>query len=621
MEKSMLSILKRLAFRTRSLNPFRSRRRLNLKVETLESRTLLSFTPTQVAHAYGFDYASIYDSSWNYIGQGDGTGQTIAIVIAYDNPFISADLAAFDARYGIPDPPSFSVVQPQGTPVYNSGWALESDLDVEYSHAMAPGANILLVEAKDNSFGNLFGAVNYAKNQPGVSVVSMSWGANEFSGQTSYDGYFTTPGGHNGVTFVASSGDTGGARSYPAMSPSVVSVGGTNLTLSGGEYSNETGWSYSGGGISGYENRPDYQVGFSSNSHRAGPDVGYLAVGVNIITHGSLTSVSGTSVGAPQWAAMIAIADQQLSAWGYDTLDGRSQALPGLYGIAGWYGNGNYDGYDYHDVVTGTAGGNHAGPGYDLVTGLGTPIAPNLAVDLAYYTAQNTDGGPYTSQGGGAPLVNSGRATATQDAGTGTGVVQPGKNVTAKPRSILDNDPTVWTLVAQANSQTASSASTATTNFRGSDLRGSMDSPTNLRSSLTILSTPRLAHSEIDMDLGDLRIRPDNQETGIPMFRDDTGATGSRLTPIIAPINGGDWQAANLALSALSPDAVDAFFASDSWLKSLSDAMPGVPDAAPAASPLAAMAGLAVVMGSYWGAHVTEPESTRSQRFPSLPKV
>ena len=112
------------------------------------------------------------------------------------------DLAKFDAQYGIADPPSFTKATPQGQPAANAGWASEIALDVEWAHAIAPAANILLVEAKDSSLLNLLGAVDYAAGH-GAQVISMSWGAGEFSSETAYDWHFS----HTGVTFVASSGD------------------------------------------------------------------------------------------------------------------------------------------------------------------------------------------------------------------------------------------------------------------------------------------------------------------------------------------------------------------------------------------------------------------------------
>src|SRR5205823_5599138 len=202
---------------------------------------------SQIRHAYGFD-------SFHYVSGGqsiaaDGRGQTIAIVDAYDDPRIFNDLATFDRTFNLPAPPSF--VKAYYTTQTNNGWAGEEALDVEWAHAMAPAANLLLVEAKSSSLSDLLTAVDWARHQSGVSVVSMSWGGGEFSSETSYDGYFTTPSGHKGVTFVASSGDNGAVSSWPAVSPNVLSVGGTSLrTDSVGNYISETGWSGSGGGIS-----------------------------------------------------------------------------------------------------------------------------------------------------------------------------------------------------------------------------------------------------------------------------------------------------------------------------------------------------------------------------------
>src|SRR5207248_3970700 len=156
---------------------------------------------------------------------------------------------------------------------------------VEWAHAIAPGANILLVEARSDYFSDLLAAVDYAAAH--ANVVSMSWGSDEFSGETtsSYDGHFRN---HPGVTFVASSGDYGAPPSWPSISPNVVAVGGTTLTaLSDGTWSKEKGWgngwwSYyyggGGGGISSYEWKPSYQNSVTqSATRRTGPDVAYNA--------------------------------------------------------------------------------------------------------------------------------------------------------------------------------------------------------------------------------------------------------------------------------------------------------------------------------------------------------
>ena len=216
------------------------------------------FSPQQISQAYGFNQIAFNNGAI----KGDGSGQTIAIVDVADQPNIASDLQTFDSMYGLPPPPNFVAVNENGggsLPAPDQNWGLEISLDVEWAHAMAPGANILLVEANSSSYQDLMTAVNYARNQPGVSVVSMSWGSSEWSGESYYDSDFTTPAGHEGVTFVASSGDNGSVE-YPSVSPYVLAVGGTELTTdSAGDYLGETAWSGSGGGISTVETQPGYQ--------------------------------------------------------------------------------------------------------------------------------------------------------------------------------------------------------------------------------------------------------------------------------------------------------------------------------------------------------------------------
>ncbi|HVA50825.1 MAG TPA: hypothetical protein VNH11_31065 [Pirellulales bacterium] len=318
-------------------------------------------TPQQVSQAYGFNEA------------GSGAGETIAIVDAYDDPSIQQDLATFDQKFGLAAPPSFTEQfvggrRPQG----NSGWSEEISLDVEWAHAMAPQANIVLVEAPSASLGNLLSAVDVARNLPNVSVVSMSWGSNEFSSEMSYDSHFTTPTGHIGITFVASSGDSGAPGVWPSLSPNVLAVGGTTLNLnSNGSYGSESAWSDSGGGVSQYEAEPAYQTSVQSYGTRTSPDVAYDAnpsTGFSVYdSYARLDwfTVGGTSAGAPQWSALIAIADQARGSAG--TL---ANAQADLYSLPST---------DFHDITSGS-NGNPAGAGYDLVTGLGSPIA-NLIVD------------------------------------------------------------------------------------------------------------------------------------------------------------------------------------------------------------------------------------------------
>ncbi len=260
------------------------------------------------------------------------------------------------------------------------GWELEESLDVEWAHAIAPGAKILLVEASSTGMNDLLQGVSYAASH--ANVVSMSWGGSEFSGQTSYDSMFSK----SGVAFVASSGDSGAPISWPASSPNVLAVGGTQLTLtSSGAWSAETGWSGSGGGPSAYENQPTYQKGtVTSTTMRANPDVAYNAspstgyavydsVPYSGTTYGWL-QVGGTSAGAPQWSALLAIADEGRVAARQAPLNSTNpqQVMDILYQNPG----------DFHDITSGTSTGSPnytAGPGYDYVTGLGSPMA-NLVI-------------------------------------------------------------------------------------------------------------------------------------------------------------------------------------------------------------------------------------------------
>ena len=349
-------------------------------------------TPAQMRHAYAVDQITF--QSGTIIG--NGSGQTIAIVDAFDDPkmlsssdpnFLSSDLHQFDAHFGIPDPPSFQKLEPEGTPATNSGWIGEIALDVEWAHAIAPAASIDLVEAVTNSNSNLNSAINYAKTITGVSVVSMSFGGSEFSTEASSDSIYTTPSGHTGITFIASSGDSGAPAQYPASSPNVLGVGGTTLTIdSSGDYQSESAWSGSGGGVSAYEPLPSYQDGVAgSNTHRMTPDVAFDAnpnTGVPIYdsynngTAAPWSQIGGTSLSSPCWAGLIAIFNQGRVAAGLGTLDGPSQTLSMLYSMPSDV---------FHDVTTGSSRGVphiSATAGYDLATGLGTPIANRMAANF-----------------------------------------------------------------------------------------------------------------------------------------------------------------------------------------------------------------------------------------------
>jgi len=384
--------------------------RLRLEVENLESRTVMSastvldaitadpalsslavtrstpvgLTPAQVLSAYGFNQISFSGI------KGTGAGQTIAIVDAYDDPNIASDLHVFDQTFGIADPPNFSVFKQYVNgvaPKTDSGWAMEIALDVEWAHAIAPDANIILVEANTSSLSNLLSAVDYARSIASVSVISMSWGSSEFLSETSYDSHFTTPAGHQGITFVVASGDAGAPAEWPAVSPNVLAVGGTTLNVStSGTYISESAWSDSGGGYSRYESEPSYQSSVQSSKTRSNPDVAYdaspstgFAVYDTVASSGQSGwfEVGGTSAGAPQWAALVAIADQGRVLAGKTTL---ANAQVPIYSLPST---------DFHDVTSGS-NGYSASKGYDLVTGRGTPIANAVVRDLVSYTGSTS---------------------------------------------------------------------------------------------------------------------------------------------------------------------------------------------------------------------------------------
>ncbi|MDR3632440.1 MAG: Ig-like domain-containing protein [Isosphaeraceae bacterium] len=364
------------------------------------------YTPAQIRTGYGINAISFGTLT------ADGSGQTIAIVDAFNDPNIYGDLDAFDQtftltgsgptiyqKYGAAS--SFlTLVNETGGSILpasdpTGGWEQEEALDIEWAHAVAPGAKIVLVEANsDQTMTDLFTAVKTAATLPGVSVVSMSWGFGEFAGEQASDSNFTTPAGHQGVTFLSATGDYG-TSSYPPYSPNVVAVGGTSLTLSAnGTYVSETGWGAgfrtsrsggSGGGVSAYEPEPTYQYGAQSTGLRTNPDVSFVGdpnTGVPVYDSfndgagGPWLEEAGTSLGTPAWAALIAIANQGRVAGGTPTLDGPSQTLPALYSLPA---------SDYHDITSGSNGQFTATAGYDEVTGLGTPVANLLVPALANY--------------------------------------------------------------------------------------------------------------------------------------------------------------------------------------------------------------------------------------------
>jgi subtilase family serine protease len=251
-----------------------------------------------------------------------GAAKTIAIVDAYDDPTAESDLGTFSSKYGLPACTTangcFQKVDQRGGKLYprrDSGWALEISLDVQWAHAIAPGAKVLLVEAASNSFTNLMAAEDYAKAH--AQYVSNSWGGSEFSGEAAYDRHFA----QSGVSFFVSAGDAGLPAEYPSSSANVISVGGTTLHFAGSTVT-ETGWSGGGGGCSAFETATPAQSGFSEYGQvgcagkRATPDVSLdadPASGVSVYDSTSYQGqigwfrVGGTSASSPMWAGRGAV--------------------------------------------------------------------------------------------------------------------------------------------------------------------------------------------------------------------------------------------------------------------------------------------------------------------------
>ncbi len=295
-----------------------------------------------------------------------GAGATIAIVDAYNDPTAENDLGVFSRQFGLPTCTTkngcFKKVNQTGGSRYpstDSGWALEISLDVQWVHAIAPGAKILLVEANSNSYTDLMAAVDYAKTH--AQYVSSSWGSGEFFGENFYDSHFV----RSGVSFFFASMDSGLPASYPSASPNVISVGGTTLKFSGGAFVSETGWSSGGGGCSAYETATSAQSSFSGYAQvscggkRATPDVSLDAdpgSGVSVYVGTPYNGqqgwfvIGGTSASAPMWAARSAVAGKVVNS-------------------AYVYGSS----ITYRDITS----GNNGAPclvGYDLCTGRGSWI-------------------------------------------------------------------------------------------------------------------------------------------------------------------------------------------------------------------------------------------------------
>ena len=329
-----------------------------------ESRCHLLVKPTATTAPTGLGPATI-KSVYNFpTASTGGSGKTIAIVDAYDDPTAENDLGVFDTQYGLPACTTANgcfkkVNQTGGTkyPRANGGWALEISLDIEWAHAIAPGARILLVEASSASNTNLYTAEDYAKTH--AQYVSNSWGGSESTGEVNTDSHFV----QSGVSFFVSAGDAGLPAQYPSSSPNVISVGGTTLTFGSNGSVTETGWSSGGGGCSAYETANSAQSVFAGYAQvncagkRATPDVSLDAdpnSGVSVYDSTSYNGqsgwfqVGGTSASSPMWA-------------------GRAAVLGSVVNAAYVYGSN----ITFRDITVGNNGAACL-VGFDLCTGRGS---------------------------------------------------------------------------------------------------------------------------------------------------------------------------------------------------------------------------------------------------------
>jgi subtilase family serine protease len=381
------------------------------------------YQPAQIQNAYGL--TPLLSAGTN------GTGRTIVIIDAFGSPTIAQDLQIFDSTFSLPNP-SFTQIAPAGTPpafdpTNNNqvGWGIETTLDVEYAHAMAPGANIILALAKSNDDADILATTKYVIEHNLGDVLSQSYGEAEACMDPALRAEQHTlfsEAALEGMTVFASSGDSGAAQfncdgtaaikaaSTPASDPLVTGVGGTTLdanTLTGA-YIGETAWTEpfgcnppavavddvncSGGGFSILFPRPGFQAGSMRGPlmGRGVPDVAYNAgVAGGVLIHCGFCNVlfaglpptapvffiiGGTSAGSPQWAGLVADGDQ-LGGHRFGVIN---QAL---YSIS--HSKTHYSAA-MHDITTGNndvseiGGGFSAGPGWDAVTGLGSPNAVNL---------------------------------------------------------------------------------------------------------------------------------------------------------------------------------------------------------------------------------------------------
>jgi hypothetical protein len=378
--------------------------------------TAAVYSPAQIRAAYGLPVLPTAGATLSAADAAAfGAGQTIYIVDAFDHPNAFADLARFSAKFGLPGCTSVALTTASALPLskagstctftvaytdskgalnsaapaYSSAWIAEIALDVQWAHAIAPLARIVLVEVSDANTNTLLGGVALA-NKMGPGVVSMSFGASEGSWVRSSDTSFASA----GMTYVAAAGDDGAQALWPAVSPKVLAVGGTSLQWTGAGPRREVAWASSGGGVSAYEALPTWQSGtvvpgtgaakmrtVSDVAFNANPTTGqYVALTEKGSTTTTWNAYGGTSIGAPQWAGLVAVANARRVAASKALLgDFHATLYKTIAGSPGTYAA------DFADIVDGSDGSCAScatATGFDTVTGWGTPNASALLATL-----------------------------------------------------------------------------------------------------------------------------------------------------------------------------------------------------------------------------------------------
>ncbi len=317
-----------------------------------------------------------------------GGSGVIAIIDAFHYPTALNDFNVFAQEFGLPTENStdetkatnkvFQVIFASGVkPAVDPGWSQEAALDIEWAHAMAPNAKIVLVEAASDSDLDLDNAVRAANRIPSLAEVSMSYGSSETRYESAGDGVYSKA----FVVYIAASGDVGGVVNYPGCSSKVLSAGGTAIHRdANGDFVSETGWGGSGGGKSRFISRPAYQNRISSivGSGRGIPDLSFdasPATGVSVYDSTPYMGVDGwlvfggTSVAAPSLAGIINTAATNRRKFA-------ASSAGELTTIYNQLGTAAYP-TEFRDVSQGRAGRNHATLRWDFVTGVGSPLGLN----------------------------------------------------------------------------------------------------------------------------------------------------------------------------------------------------------------------------------------------------